>query len=498
MSARSLLGLTLLCFLFQQTLIAHADTADDNDENDSDFAILDELEETQCQGGCRAPGRGQTEQAQAQAQKQAQTPPQAEDKPDDATKELMLQYQHYLQYMKEKGNGEPPISYQEFIEYMQIMQQGQAEGLSYEETQQRYAQQQQQKAMQTPEGQEELKNNFPDLKEKYPDKAYAHIADIASDKLPPKAFGCGVVEIPKGKFFMGSEDDENYAEDGESPYRKIKISHSFYMDACEVTNGQFLRFWEERKLKGKTEAEKYGWSFVFELLISPEVNKEVYSAVQGAEWWLPVPGADFRHPSGPDGDFNAVLDHPAIHIGWTDANAYCRHSGGRLPTESEWEYACRGGLEKKKFPWGDDRTPNLTEHGTYSMNIFTGEPYSKDSGRDGWESTAVVGSYSPNGYGLYDMTGNVWEWVHDFWSVRPKIPPDGKRLIDPKGPKQGRDRVMKGGSYMCHPTTCRRYRCSGRSHAEPDSSTGNLGLRCVYDTPPPHMKTKVVDSKTEL
>ena len=246
---------------------------------------------------------------------------------------------------------------------------------------------------------------------------------------------------------------------------------------------------------GKTEAEKYGWSFVFELLVSDEVNQEVHSAVQGAEWWIPIPGSDFRHPSGPDGTFNEVLDHPAMHIGWTDAKKYCRWKGGRLPTESEWEYACRGGLEKQKFPWGNDREPNMTEHGTYSMNIFTGEPYSVDDGSDGWPSTAVVGSYAPNGYGLYDMTGNIWEWVADYWSPRPKVPPEGRRLVDPKGPKQGRDRVMKGGSYMCHPTTCRRYRCSGRSHAEPDSSTGNLGFRCVYDKKPGKKEKKNIDKQ---
>jgi len=128
--------------------------------------------------------------------------------------------------------------------------------------------------------------------------------------------------------------------------------------------------------------------------------------------------------------------------------------------------------------------PNLTIDGTYSMNIFTGEPYTKDDGKDHFLSTAPVASFWPNAYGLYDMTGNVWEWTSDYYTNRPKIPPEGKRLIDPKGPKTGRDRVMKGGSYMCHHITCRRYRVSGRSHAEADSSTGNLGFRCIYDTKP--------------
>lgn len=283
---------------------------------------------------------------------------------------------------------------------------------------------------------------------------------------------------------MGSTDDENYQEDGESPTRKVRIKKGFWMDACEVTNGQFLDFWDKKRMENKTEAEKYGWTFVFELAVSDEINKQITTAVQGAEWWVPVPNADFRHPQGPDMNFNDILDHPAIHIGWTDANKYCKYVGGRLPSEAEWEYAARGGLDSKKFPWGDEIQPFKDINGTFSMNIFTGTPYTEDDGADGWPYTAIVGSFLPNGFGLYDMTGNVWEWVNDIWTNRPKLPPDGQRLVNPRGPKRGRDRVMKGGSYMCHQTTCRRYRCSGRAHAEPDSSTGNLGFRCVYDEEP--------------
>ena len=118
------------------------------------------------------------------------------------------------------------------------------------------------------------------------------------------------------------------------------------------------------------------------------------------------------------------------------------------------------------------------------MNIFTGDPYRKDDGSDGWKYTARVGSYFANGYGLYDTSGNVWEWVNDKWTNRPQLPKNGQSLIDPQGPEEGEDRVQKGGSYMCHETTCRRYRCSGRTHASPDSSMGNVGFRCVYDQEP--------------
>ncbi|ETO31112.1 sulfatase-modifying factor 1 precursor [Reticulomyxa filosa] len=314
---------------------------------------------------------------------------------------------------------------------------------------------------------------FPELNE-YQDSAYESIKEIPSEirnnLMKTNGFGCGVVKIKNGVFWMGSEDDESYKDDGESPFRKIKISKDFYIDKCQ------------------TEAEKYGWSFVFDLLVSKEVSNEINNAVQNAPWWIPVPKADFRHPFGPDRNFNNMLNHPVVHIGWTDAIKYCKFRGGRLPFEAEWEYACRGGLEKKKFPWGNDMYPNNSNNNNdklnYMMNIFTGTPYSFDDGKDGFNATAPVGSFHPNGYGLYDCTGNVWEWVWDFFTARPILPEKNKRLRDPKGPTSGRDHVMKGGSYMCHQTTCRRYRCAGRSHAEPDSSTGNLGFRCVYDSMP--------------
>ena len=246
----------LLCLIILQCIFI-ALGQDEDGEDDSDFAILDELEAMEegggCDGSCKAPGRDKTKKKMNKNKKPKREPPKKKS-PQEKQQEIqqmMTQYQHYLQYMQENGNGEEPLSPQEFMEYMNYMKQGQAAGLTPEEIQAKYAQEMQQKAMQSPEVQEQLKNDLPDLNAKYKDLAYLGIADIPPDILNlDKIFGCGVVKIPKGTFYMGSEHDENYEEDGEAPYRKIKISKSFYMDACEVTNAQFLQFWNETKMKG--------------------------------------------------------------------------------------------------------------------------------------------------------------------------------------------------------------------------------------------------------
>ena len=211
-------------------------------EEDSDFTISDES----CDGGCKAPGRAETEAKQTGSAppKKSKEQRQAEMQQD------VMQYQNYLQYMEEDDSGEDPLSIQDFLEYMQFMRNGHESGLSPEETQQKWAKQQHEKAMQSPEVQEALKENLPDFSETFDDLAYQQISEIPEDSLPPKAMGCGVVEVPSGKFYMGSENDENYAEDGESPYRKVKISKSFWMDVCEVTNAQYLDFWSNHKMKG--------------------------------------------------------------------------------------------------------------------------------------------------------------------------------------------------------------------------------------------------------
>nr|WP_246079198.1 formylglycine-generating enzyme family protein [Paenibacillus piri] len=280
-----------------------------------------------------------------------------------------------------------------------------------------------------------------------------------------------MIYLAGGEFLMGTDDREGFPQDGEGPVRAVTVS-PFYIDPYTVSNADFREF--VMATGYKTEAEAFGWSFVFHLFISPETAARVKHVVQGSPWWWNVEGADWAHPEGPDSSIEERLDHPVIHISWNDANAYCRWAGKRLPTEAEWEFAARGGLVQKRYPWGDLLKPG-TDH---LCNIWQGKFPEKNNSSDGYAGTAPVHSFPPNGFGLYNMSGNVWEWCADWFS--PTWHQTAPRF-NPKGPGQGQARVMRGGSYLCHKSYCNRYRVAARSSNTPDSSSGNMGFRCVAD-----------------
>ncbi|XP_062825803.1 formylglycine-generating enzyme isoform X4 [Anolis carolinensis] len=228
------------------------------------------------------------------------------------------------------------------------------------------------------------------------------------------------------------------------------------------------------------QAERFGDSFVFEGMLSEQVKSEIHQAVAAAPWWLPVKGADWKHPDGPDSNIVDRMDHPVLHVSWNDAVAFCTWAGKRLPTEAEWEYSCRGGLENRLFPWGNKLHPN----GQHYANIWQGDFPTSNTREDGYKGTAPVTAFPPNSYGLYNIVGNAWEWTSDWWSISHSA----DTAQNPKGPLTGTDRVKKGGSYMCHKSYCYRYRCAARSQNTPDSSASNLGFRCAADTLPDYLK----------
>lgn len=271
---------------------------------------------------------------------------------------------------------------------------------------------------------------------------------------------------------MGAEDDEGFPQDGEGPVRAVTLT-GFWIDRYPVTNGQFREF--VRRTGYVTEAERFGWSFVFQGHIPRDrMPKLVDRRAPGVSWWCKVNGAQWRHPEGPDSSINHRLDYPVVHVSWNDAAEYARWAGKRLPTEAEWEYAARGGLEQKKYPWGDELTPG----GVHLCNVWQGTFPDVDTGEDGWRGTCPVTAFPPNGYGLQVITGNAWEWCADWfhptWHVHASP-------VDPVGPPAGEQRVMKGGSYLCHKSYCNRYRVAARTSNTPDSATTNISFRCVRD-----------------
>jgi formylglycine-generating enzyme len=262
-----------------------------------------------------------------------------------------------------------------------------------------------------------------------------------------------MIALPGGSFIMGSSDEHAYPNDGEQS-RPADVA-PFRLDPCAVSNDRFAEFVAETG--HVTDAERFGWSFVFGGLL-PDDHPPTRAAA-AAPWWRQVMGASWRHPEGPPSDIDERGEHPVVHASYRDALAFCRWAGVRLPTEAEWEFAARGGLEEKTFPWGDELEPA----GDHRMNVWQGSFPDHDTGADGFRGTCPVDAFAPNAFGMYNATGNVWEWTGDLY-------------------QRGRpDRVQKGGSYLCHGSYCRRYRVAARQALTPDSSSGNVGFRCAAD-----------------
>ena len=264
-----------------------------------------------------------------------------------------------------------------------------------------------------------------------------------------------MVSLPGGTFRMGTDDASGFAEDGEGPVREVVVK-PFAIDAHCVSNARFAEFVESTGYR--TEAERFGWSFVFSAFLPADLRR-TSPRLPGTPWWCGVSEARWNRPEGPGSSLDGRMDHPVVHITWNDARAFCRWSGTRLPSEAEWEYAARGGLDQARYPWGDELDPD----GEFRCNIWRGRFPTRNSAEDGYRGTAPVDAFPPNGFGLYNVAGNVWEWCADRWSGG-----------DPA-------RVMRGGSYLCHESYCNRYRAAARTRNTPDSSTGNLGFRCAAD-----------------
>jgi formylglycine-generating enzyme required for sulfatase activity len=283
----------------------------------------------------------------------------------------------------------------------------------------------------------------------------------------------GQLPVPGGVYALGDHFDEGYADDGEGPVREVRVA-PYLVDETAVTNAQFAQF--VKATGWTTTAEELGTSMVFHLAYTGE-PRHVRGRPATTPWWLLVEGADWRRPEGPGSDVTRRQNHPVVHVSHLDALAYAAWAGKRLPTEAEWEVAARGGLAGARYVWGDEFRPR----GKWMANTFTGDFPVRSTAENGFHTTAPVKSFRPNGYGLWQMAGNTWEWCADWFSAEHPVPGADGVIDAPAGPASGATRVMRGGSYLCHDSYCNRYRVAGRSSAAPDSTSGNLGIRCAND-----------------
>jgi len=276
------------------------------------------------------------------------------------------------------------------------------------------------------------------------------------------------VDIPGGQALVGT-NNPIIRMDEEGPLKRTKIS-PFKMDEAQVTNARFRRFVEATGYI--TDAERIGNSFVFFPLL-PKGAAPTRGVAQ-APWWRKVDGACWHRPYGPESDRTPEEDHPVVHVTWHDARAFAEWAGGRLPTEAEWEHAARGGLGDVRFPWGD-REPD--DEAFFPCNIWQGLFPNQNLERDGYFATAPAKSFEPNGYGLFNMVGNVWDYSVQPFKIR-SLRKTARRI---NAEKRG-FKLTKGGSFLCHSSYCYRYRIAARTGTTPDSSTSHQSLRLVYST----------------
>ena len=312
------------------------------------------------------------------------------------------------------------------------------------------------------------------------------IGPVRNHQNPPAA--AGMVYIPGGEFWMGSAE-ANFKD--ALPWHRVRIS-GFWMDTTEVTNEEFSRFVEATGYITVAERTPNAKDFPSAPLANLVAGSVVFtppaapvSLEDHFHWWSYVKGANWRHPNGPDDTIRGLEKHPVVHVAYQDAVAYARWAGKRLPTEAEFEYAERGGLDRKRFAWGDEFQP----HGKFLANTFQGHFPDRNTGEDGFLNTAPVASFPPNGFGLYDMSGNVWEWTSDWYRAEYYATLAGRLTVNPKGPSDSFDplepgipkRVQRGGSFLCTEQYCARYIVGGRGKGDPDTGTNHLGFRCVLD-----------------
>lgn len=286
-----------------------------------------------------------------------------------------------------------------------------------------------------------------------------------------------MVQLEGGVFRMGTDrEDLMWKDDGEGPVREVEVK-PFWIDTTAVTNEQFAKFVDETDYV--TDAQRFGWSFVFHLLMPKKrsLGLKTENSVKDLQWWIGVPNAYWKHPEGERSNIKDRMDHPVTHVSWNDAMAYCQWAGKRLATEAEWEYAARGGLDQKVYPWGD----NLTPRNKHRCNIWQGKFPVENSAEDGFVGTCPANHYEPNGFGLYNCAGNVWEWVGDWYAPQWHIENPERAANDPTGADEGTHKMQKGGSFLCHHSYCNRYRVAARTGNTPDSTTSNCGFRCVRD-----------------